>query len=84
MSDEDKVPYKELAELDKLRRVAQLEELMDKGYFTMEDGSKSTDAKNIKYSRSKGKHDSEIKPKNISSAYAFYVKIKTKAIMEET
>ena len=34
--------YQELAEADKLRREKQLKDLSEKGYFILDDGSKST------------------------------------------
>ena len=47
MSEEDKQPYHALAQKDKERRRQQIEDLMRLGYFMLEDGSKSTDVKNL-------------------------------------
>ena len=46
MSDSDKQPYVDMVAQDRLRYKDQRRELLTKGYFTLEDGSKSTDSKN--------------------------------------
>ena len=43
LSDDDKKPYNDKAAADEKRYKDQLAELEEKGYFTMPDGSKSTD-----------------------------------------
>ena len=45
-SEKEKAPYIKLAEEDKKRFDRQVEELKKKGYYTLEDGSKSTDPAN--------------------------------------
>ena len=40
--------YKKMHEEDKLRHERQTAELKKKGYFTLDDGTKSTDAENVK------------------------------------
>jgi hypothetical protein len=47
MSEKEKMPYDKLNEQDKVRQQKQKDEIAKKGYFMMEDGSKSTDAKNV-------------------------------------
>lgn len=44
MTDEQKQPYILQSEKDKIRHQNQMAEFVSKGYFTLEDGSKSTDA----------------------------------------
>ena len=46
MTDKEKEPYEKLAREDKERHQRQEEELKKKGYFTLEDGTKSTAAQN--------------------------------------
>lgn len=46
LTDDQKAPYVKKNEDDKKRHQAQLDELAEKGYFTLDDGSKSTDEKN--------------------------------------
>ena len=45
-TDEDKAPYVKMAEESKVRFEKQVDELKKKGYYTLEDGSKSTDPQN--------------------------------------
>ena len=47
MSDEDKKPYVEQSDAAKEVSQSRIAELKKKGYYTMEDGSKSTDEKNV-------------------------------------
>ena len=47
MSDAEKKPFVEMNEQDKARQEKQQQSLEKKGYFIMEDGSKSTDEKNL-------------------------------------
>ncbi len=46
MTDKEKAPYEKLALDDKARHEKQLKELETKGYFKMDDGTKSTDPAN--------------------------------------
>lgn len=46
LDDKARAPYLKKAEQDKERHAKQLAELEKKGYFKLEDGSKSTDEKN--------------------------------------
>lgn len=56
MTDESKKPYDDKASGDKERRNKQMAELKQKGFFTLDDGTKSTDPSNKnKLSRSKSK-----------------------------
>ena len=56
LTDKDKEPYVELAEKDKKRYAKQQAEYEEKGYYTLPDGSKSTDL--VKSKSAKG-DDSE-------------------------
>ena len=47
MSDQDKVKYVKMHEADVVRNERQKKELAEKGYFKLENGSKSTDEQNI-------------------------------------
>ena len=47
MTDAQKQPYEDRSAADKKRQEKQLEELNKKGYFTLDDGSKSTDEQNV-------------------------------------
>lgn len=47
MSEMEKAPYEKMNEKDKARMEKQLAELNKKGFFTMPDGSKSTDPQNV-------------------------------------
>ena len=80
-SEEEKAPYEERAAEDKLRAGRQAKELAEHGYYTLEDGSKSTDEKNksllkVKKKRGKGAEesddDSHPPPKRACSAWTFY------------
>jgi hypothetical protein len=51
MTTEEKLPFEKLALEDKLRESKQRLDLKTKGYFVLEDGSKSTDAANQKQKR---------------------------------
>ena len=46
MSDKEKAPYEKLATEDKQRADAQTAAMASKGYFLLDDGSKSTDPAN--------------------------------------
>lgn len=43
MSEKEKAPYTKMNELDQVRYKKQLDELNDKGYFIMADGTKSSE-----------------------------------------
>ena len=47
MKDHEKTEFENLAKADKIRHEKQCAELEKKGYFILDDGSKSTDEKNI-------------------------------------
>lgn len=47
MTAEERKPYEELAAQDKLRQEKQKNELKEKGYFVLADGTKSTDEINV-------------------------------------
>jgi len=57
MSDAEKQPYENKNAADKKRHEKQLDLLNQKGYFTLEDGSKSTDAQNVLKKRKSLKPD---------------------------
>lgn len=63
MAAPDKEQYEELAQKDKLRQERQEEELEEKEYFTMADGSKSTDLENSVWIKM------DMQPKRTISAY---------------
>ena len=48
MTDKQKQPYNKLSEDDRVRHDKQVEEKKKKGYFLLEDNSKSTDPGNAK------------------------------------
>ena len=58
ISKKEKAPYVKKAEEDTKRYERQVEELKKKGYFTLGDGSKSTDRKNAQLFRAKKKKNS--------------------------
>jgi urocanate hydratase len=68
LTDKEKEPYNKLAEADKKRYEKQMKEWEDKGYYTLEDGTKSS-----KFAKKSGAgEDSEsekeiVKPKKKSS-----------------
>ena len=78
MSDTDKAPYVQMSEKDKLRFDRQLSERDKKGYFLLEDKSKSTDPANAKlFKKKKAASDTEeeakeLKPKRAISAYIYF------------
>ena len=51
MSDEQKEPFNKLAQADKERYDRQKQELDTQGYFTLDDGTKSTDPVNLNKSK---------------------------------
>lgn len=78
MSDKDKAPFIKQAENDKSRYERQLAEREKKGFFLLEDKSKSTDPANAKLfkrkrSASEDKEEAkELKPKRAVSAYIYF------------
>ena len=46
MSEKEKAPYEKMSEADKVREEKQKAELAKKGFFTLSDGTKSTDPTN--------------------------------------
>ena len=72
--------YKKMHEEDKLRYEKQTEELKKKGYFTLSDGTKSTDPENVKMLQPKkkkttsGEETEELvhEPKRPMSAWLYY------------
>jgi hypothetical protein len=86
MSEKDKEPYEAMKQKDLKRREKQLAEREKKGFFLLEDGSKSTDAANAKLfkekkeKKSKNATESEdeeeeqlvCKPKPAQSAYFYF------------
>jgi len=78
MTEKDKTPFAKLAENDKARYERQMAEREKKGYFLLDDKSKSTDPENAKLFKSKrtaseGKEESkELKPKRAISAYIYF------------
>lgn len=86
MSEKEKAPYEKLKEKDATRYANQLAEREKKGYFKLEDGTKSTDpdnAKLFKVKKSKKAADSDSeeehdpKPKRAAGAYNFFMTEKT-------
>ena len=78
-------------EEDKLRHERQTAELKKKGYFTLDDGSKSTDAENVKMLQPKkkkttsGEDEEEVlvhEPKRAMSAWLYYNGEQTKILKE--
>ena len=53
MSEKDKEPYEAMKQRDLKRREKQLAEREKKGFFLLEDGSKSTDAANANHFKEK-------------------------------
>lgn len=45
MTEADKLPYEQMVEKDRLRYANQTEEMNKNGFFVMQDGTKSCDAK---------------------------------------
>ena len=79
MSDKEKAPYEKMAEEDKKRFERQMTEREKKGYFLLDDKSKSTDPANSKMFKEKKKRmieeDSKpeiLQPKRALSAYMFF------------
>ena len=81
LESDDLDKYKKMHEEDKLRHDKQLAELKKKGYFTLDDGSKSTDAENVKMLQPKkkkttsGEVEEEVlvhEPKKAMSAWLYY------------
>ena len=47
MTDAQRQPYNDLSAADKIRKLKQDADLQRKGYFLLEDGTKSTDPQNV-------------------------------------
>jgi len=80
MSDEEKAVYEKMAEADKVRHEKQVAEREKKGYFILEDKSKSTDPQNAKLFKPKKEKKGadeeeevkELQPKRAVSAYIYF------------
>ena len=78
MSEKEKTPFDKLAADDRVRFEKQTKELETKGFFKMEDGTKSTDPANshlAKKEKTKSKDDDEpeaLQPKRPMSAYMYF------------
>lgn len=81
MSEKDKAPWEALKQKDVKRHEKQMAEREKKGYFTLDDGSKSTDAANAKLFKEKkskktadesDEDDRVCKPKAARSAYTYF------------
>ena len=80
LSDDDKKPYNDKAAADEKRYKDQLAELEEKGYFTMPDGTKSTD----QYVDPKKKYGEDcVVPKKPLSAYLFFTTENVNKIKEK-
>ena len=80
LSDDDKKPYNDKATADEKRYKDQLAELEEKGYFTMPDGTKSTD----QYVDPKKKYGEDcVVPKKPLSAYLFFTTENVNKIKEK-
>lgn len=83
MSDEEKQPFNELALLDKIRFERQFNERAEKGYFTFEDNSRSTDLKNIHlFKPNQYQHGLQVMPKKLTSSFLQY-RIKQHSLIRE-
>lgn len=78
MSEKEKTPFEKQATDDKVRFDKQTKELETKGFFKMDDGTKSTDPANAhlaKKDKTKSKDDDEpeaLQPKRPMSAYMYF------------
>ena len=78
MSEKEKEPFLKLSDKDKARFEKQQAEREKKGFFTLDDNSKSTDPENAKlFKRKKSaaeleEESKELKPKRPVSAYIFF------------
>ena len=80
MTDEEKKPFAKKSDDDKVRHDKQVAEREKKGFFTLEDKSKSTDPDNAKLFKKRKSHAEsesdeeckELKPKRPLSAYIFF------------
>ena len=59
MTDDQKAPYEKMAETDKVRFEKQMAEREKKGYFILDDKSKSTDPQNAKLFKPKKVKESQ-------------------------
>jgi hypothetical protein len=69
MTEDEKKPYNDLQKKDQKRFDAQIGEIGKKGYFTLEDGSKSCDAVQKKFKYPQGTK----MPIRAQSSYEIYV-----------
>jgi hypothetical protein len=78
MTEKDKAPYVKMSEDDKGRKERQENELEKKGYFTLDNKTKSTDPENAKLFKKKKsaseteEEAKELKPKRAISAYIYF------------
>lgn len=80
MSDEEKAVYEKMADADKVRHEKQVAEREKKGFFLLEDKSKSTDPQNAKLFKPKKakqgadeeEETKELQPKRAVSAYIYF------------
>ena len=90
MTDKQKQPYVKLSEGDKVRHDKQVEEKKQKGFFFLEDKTKSTDPANAKLFKKRKSVDSEsdeeskeLKPKRACSSYIFFATEHTAQLKKE-
>lgn len=86
MTEAEKEPYNKLAVENKERFAEQIKERNQKGYFTLEDQSLSTDLKNMHFFKPKNyRHDKETQrmPMKGGSVYNFFLSEETKKIRVE-
>jgi len=78
MTENDKAPYVKMSDGDKTRYERQLTEREKKGYFTLDNKTKSTDPENAKLFKKKKSSSEpeeeakELKPKRAISAYIYF------------
>mmetsp|Transcript_24464 Transcript_24464/g.37939 ORF Transcript_24464/g.37939 Transcript_24464/m.37939 type:complete len:144 (-) Transcript_24464:104-535(-) len=80
MTEKAKAPYHKKAEADQKRAKDQTEMLEKKGYFLLDDGSKSTDAKNLP---KKKWPEGTLMPKKPNSAYIYFSMAEVNKIKEK-
>jgi hypothetical protein len=80
LNEDDKKPYVALVAKDQIRYDKQVEELKKKGFYTLPDGTKSTDdcnkslfvKKTKKSKKGEEEEQAEVLPKRAMSAYTIY------------
>ena len=82
MSDEEKHPFKMLAEADQKRHQREMQEFEKNGYFVNQDGVKSTDA-SVLLVKPKFK-DHVVTPKSAKTPYVIYFSAKMECFKKET